>query len=197
MSSFSSFFGTLLFVTLFILSGVQKIQQPKGFSVLLNERYSLFHKWASPHVTLPQQLSPAFIETHADLINQITGGVIIAGSLGALIGVPGASLLLTGFLVGCNLIIHNPLLTTKREAYFHELEQFIYNLGLIGISLMLCCSTCSKKPESGKKTSETSSQNNRKHETQHKKKDNASKGHSNEKGKGSSPQGKNQKKKRD
>jgi|NOAtaT_6_FD_contig_81_1090840_length_540_multi_3_in_0_out_0_1 uncharacterized membrane protein YphA (DoxX/SURF4 family) len=139
------FIGRLLFVIIFIGSGVEKITQTAKHAGYLNHVYPSFHNWVQTNygtlIPIPQCVSPSAIQKDSTLIIQATGGFLIACSLFILFNIKFLKSLgalgLSTFLVATILIFHNPYNTNNREEYVKQSYAMLYNVALVGVSLIL------------------------------------------------------------
>jgi len=131
-----SAFGRGLFVAIFIVAGIMRVQYPSELSREFISRYRVLHsKVLGPNS--PRFLQPAKIHTWGNMYMTLLGISLIASGLLVLLGYRPASLVISGFLLTTILITHNPLLSKNDEEYTEDISQLLINIGLLGCSFLL------------------------------------------------------------
>ena len=173
ISCFIKFLGRALFVAIFILAAVNKLQEPEKSAKFLVSRFDMFEKYidSKHNITLPHPYKVSEFVPHSEnFIKAVAVYLIIAG-VGTLFAYRVANCLIGLFMVCTIVFIHNPLyeFPDNKAQEKAELIQFILNMGLWGISMVMtgCCSSSNacqtpskskKKEVSSSSTQESSSQ---------------------------------------
>lgn len=132
------FFSKLLFVLFFFRTGIQKLYNPVNYSKLFIDRYERFQNLAKAHnfEFLSSLISLESIKLQVNQINKLVGIGQIVFSIGIIFSVPYLSLLVSFFLTFTILLIHNPFYFEDHETFLKQLQNLIFEIALLGISLM-------------------------------------------------------------
>lgn len=158
-----NFIGRTLFVAIFVLSGIKKLQTPSQSSSFLVARMEMLEKLVADRwqFSLPAPYKTSEFKPHADNFILGVGVYLIVAGVGTLFAYRVANCLLGLFLVLTIVIVHNPLYKFEKPAdQQNELNQFVMNMALWGVSMVMCgicgsSATCKpKKQKAPKKTAQ-------------------------------------------
>lgn len=156
------FIGRVFFVAIFILAGVEKLQTPSNSAGFLVARMEMLEGLVSQkfNVTLPAPYKTSEFKPHADNFIKGVGVYLIVAGAGTMFAYKCANCLIGLFVFLTVVIVHNPFYTFKDDAVQKgECIQFILNMALWGISMVMCgtcgsSTTCTKKAKKSQKVSD-------------------------------------------
>lgn len=133
------FLAKLLFVLFFLWSASQKIHDPTNHSRLLIDRFERFQNLGKNYnfEFLTSFISLNSLKLQANQINKVVGMGQIIISIGIVFSVPYISLFFSFFIILTILIVHNPLYYEDQEFFLNQLHNTVFEIAILGISLML------------------------------------------------------------
>lgn len=146
------FLGKLLFVLIFVVTAIVRINDPTPFSNLLIDRYERFQILARSYNmdSVASFISLDSMKVQANQINVVVGIGHLVISIGVVLSVPYLSLFFVFFLISTIITIHNPLFFEDREKFHMEVFHMTLEIGMIGMALMFATNPSENKNEEGK-----------------------------------------------